>query len=80
MSPGSLVGNRFRLSQADLCADVLGARAQQVKREVYSILTVFLSSVPWTWIQLTVKWIGVLLLPCHCLQHGFQFSSNRAEL
>ena len=60
---GSLDGNRFRSSWPDLCKNDLGARAQQVKRVVYSIFTVFPSSVLWTWIQLTVKWIGILLLP-----------------
>ena len=46
--PGLLVGSRFRSSQAELCADVLRDRAQQVKREVDSIFAVFLSSVPFT--------------------------------
>ena len=62
-----------------MCDDCPLACADQVKRVVFSIFTAFQSTVLWTWIQMTVIWIGILLLISHVLQQRLEFSSSRAE-
>ena len=75
----SMGGSSFRSSRPDLCDDGPSARADQVKRVVFSTFTAFQFTVLWTLIQMTVMWTGILLLLSHVLRQRFEFSSSRAE-
>ena len=66
-------------TRPDLYDDGPWARADQVKRVVFSIFTAFQFTVLWTWIQMRIMWTGILLFISHVLQQPFEFSSSRAE-